>query len=81
MGLKTEDLKKAIREAFLANSNTDEQNSKIYDQTDALASALANAMEAFVKSGDVETDISNVSVNPNSGTQIPGTGKGIGKVK
>lgn len=74
MGLKTEDLKKAIRDAFLANSNTEEQNSKIYDQTDALASALANAMEAFVMSGDVKTTVNT------TGSASAQTGTGQGKV-
>jgi hypothetical protein len=76
--LNTATLKSAIKSAMLnAAKQTDPQ--KQTDSVDALAGAIASAVEAFVKSGDVMPGISVAT----TGTAAAQTGAttGTGKIQ
>ncbi len=85
MALDTEGLKGAIEELLKSNQSiasneelTIEQQEKvIQDSITSLASGLADAIEVFVKSGVVKTDV-NTDVKT-TGSAAAQTGNGIGK--
>lgn len=88
MGLKIDDLKKAIYDALNfeskivkgAGEEQDKINKSINDTNVRLADELSKAIDAFVRSGEVKTDVSKIIVDPNSGKQIPPLGEGKGKI-
>ncbi len=85
MALDTEGLKGAIEVLLKSNQSiasneelTIEQQEKvIQDSITSLASGLADAIEVFVKSGVVKTDV-NTDVKT-TGSATAQTGNGIGK--